>query len=286
MKRLRGIPSVVASVGIVAAVACADPRGLFAQDAPPAKAAEPASTQELAKKLVNPLTDVVSIPLQFNWLNNVGPDQELRTVIYIQPVVPVSVSEHWNMIGRWVTPYVSQPTAFGGSSGIGDVMAQAFFSPKTQGTFSWGVGPMLNLPTTTDPTLGLGKWSAGPAVAVMKQNGSMTYGMLVNNLWSFASTGKAERRDVNMGYFQPVIAHTSKSGVTMVLNTETIVDWKAADRSDRWSVPVNVAVSKLTRFGVMPMSVQIGAGYYVVKPANSPSWQMRTTFTLLMPRKP
>jgi hypothetical protein len=272
-------------MGIVAVVACATPQWALAQDAPLNLEAEPANSQELAKKLVNPLTDMVSIPFQFNWINNVGPEKELRTVIYLQPVVPISISKDWNLIGRWVTPYVSQPSAFGGSSGIGDVMAQAFFSPKTSGTFSWGVGPMFNLPTTTDPMLGLGKWSAGPAVAVMKQKGGMTYGMLWNNIWSFAKTGSTERPDVNMGYFQPVIAHTSRSGVTVVLNTETIADWAAADPDNRWSIPINVAISKITRFGLYPMSVQIGGGYYVAKPTYGPSWQLRTTFTLLMPRK-
>jgi hypothetical protein len=34
-----------------------------------------------------------------------------------------------------------------------------------------------------------------------------------------------------------------------------------------------------------PVSVQIGGGYYVKTPTYGPSWQLRTTFTLLMPRK-
>jgi hypothetical protein len=281
---LRPVVSTIATVGLVTLITCAAPRVALAQTTPPGPPVETGSTQELAKKLVNPLTDLVSIPFQFNWLNNVGPEKELRTVMYIQPVVPMSISERWNVIGRWVTPYISQPSAFGGSSGLGDVMAQAFFSPKSKSTFSWGVGPMFNLPITTDPALGLGKWAAGPAVAVMKQNGGMTYGMLVNNIWSFASTGKTVRPDVNMGYFQPTIAHTSHGGVTVVLNTETVADWNAANKDDRWSVPVNMAVSKLTKFGSMPMSMQVGGGYYIVKPSYGPSWQLRTTFTLLMPR--
>jgi hypothetical protein len=239
--------------------------------------------QELAKKVVNPLTDVVSVPLQFNWLNDVGPDQELRSLIYFQPVVPMSLNDRWNLIGRWMMPYLSQPSAYGGSSGLGDIMAQAFFSPKTTGTFIWGVGPMFNLPTTTNPTLGYGKWAAGPAVAVVKLKGAMTYGMLANNIWSFASATK-DRADVNLGYFQPVIAHTSRNGVTILISTEAIADWNAEDPDDRWSIPINLMVSKLTRFGATPMSIQVGGGYYVAKPSHGADWQLRTTFTLLFPR--
>jgi hypothetical protein len=43
-------------------------------------------------------------------------------------------------------------------------------------------------------------------------------------------------------------------------------------------------VSKLTRFGATPMSIQVGGGYYVAKPSHGADWQLRTTFTLLFPR--
>jgi hypothetical protein len=285
MKRSRVLPSTVAWVAIVTALATFDQRSAFAQEAAPPNTDQEANAQELAKKLVNPLTDLVSVPLQFNWINGVGPEKETRSLVYLQPVVPMSLSEDWNLIGRWVMPYLSQPRAFGGSSGLGDIIGQVFFSPKTSGTFTWGAGPMLYMPTTTDPTLGYGKWSGGPVVALMRQKGGMTYGMLWNNIWSFAGTGDIERPDVNMGYFQPVIAHTSRNGVTVTLSTEAIADWNAADDADRWSVPVNLLVSKLTRFANTPMSVQVGGGYYVAKPTHGPDWQLRTTFTLLFPRQ-
>jgi hypothetical protein len=285
MKRSRVIRSTVAWLAIVTALTTFDQRSAFAQNAGPPDSDQEANAQELAKKLVNPLTDLVSVPLQFNWINGIGPEKESRSLIYFQPVVPMSLSEDWNLIGRWVMPYLSQPTTFGGSSGLGDIIGQAFFSPKTSGTFTWGVGPMLYMPTTTDPTLGYGKWSGGPVVALMRQKGGMTYGMLWNNIWSFAGTGDIERPDVNMGYFQPVVAVTSRSGVTVTFSTEAIADWNAADNRDRWSVPVNLLVSKLTRFANTPMSVQVGAGYYVAKPTHGPDWQLRTTFTLLFPRR-
>ena len=280
MTPIRIVRSIILPLGL-AAVLITGARGAAAQGVAPEGAP---SQQELGKKLANPLTDMVSVPIQFNWLNDVGPIEELRTVTYIQPVVPMSITDRWNLIGRWVMPYVSNPESFGGSTGMGDIMAQAFFSPKSANGFTWGVGPMFNLPTTTDPGLGLGKWAAGPAVAAMYQKGGMTYGGLANNIWSFAGTSATPRADVNMGYFQPVIAHTSRNGITLLFSTEAVADWNAPDPDDRWSVPMNLLVSKITRFGMIPMSVQFGGGYYVVKPSYGPSWQMRTTFTLIMPR--
>jgi hypothetical protein len=117
----------------------------------------------------------------------------------------------------------------------------------------------------------------------MRQKGGMTFGLLANNIWSFAGTGDIDRPDVNLGYFQPVVAYTTRNGMTLSLSTEALADWNADD-ADRWAVPVTVAVSKLTRFATSPMSVQVGGGYYVAKPAHGPDWQLRTTFTLLFPR--
>jgi hypothetical protein len=284
MNRSRFITSALSPLLTIALITAVDSRAALAQPAQ-ADSPEPATSRDLAKKLVNPLTDMVSVPLQFNWMNNVGPEKEMRNVVYFQPVVPMSISESWNLVGRWMMPYISQPATYGGSSGLGDVMAQAFFAPKLKGTFSWGVGPMLTLPISSNRTLGYGQWAAGPTGAVMKQSGGMTYGLLMNNIWSFAKTGTADRPGINMGYIQPVIAHTSRSGVTVMLSTETIVDWKAANKDDRWSVPITTAVSKIVKFGMYPMSVQLGGGYYVVRPENGPNWQLRTTFTLLMPKR-
>ena len=131
--------------------------------APPAAAAP--SAADLAKKLANPISDLVSIPFQFNWDEGVGPTDGLRFMMYAQPVVPMSVSDKWNLVGRFVLPLVFS----------------AFLSPK-QGKLIWGVGPVFGLPTTTNPSIGTGKWSLGPTAVVLKQQGPWTVGALANQL--------------------------------------------------------------------------------------------------------
>lgn len=253
-----------------------------------AQAAAPASgenAQELAKKLSNPISDLVSVPFQFNWEEGYGPDEALRTVLNIQPVLPMQISPKWNMIARWILPYISQPEYLGASAGLSDVTFSAFFSPTGASSLVWGVGPVLGLPMTSDPTLGGGKWTAGPTFVVLKLSGPWVAGMLANQLWSYAGISNVERADVNQGFFQPFIGHTWESGVTFTLMSESIANWKAANSSDVWTVPINALVSKITKLGPFPFSVQGGLGVYVVSPEGGPNWKLRTAFVVLLPRK-
>lgn len=120
----------------------------------------------LAKQLSNPIASLVSVPMQFNYATGVGVDDEgERFFINVQSVIPISIGDDWNMISRTVLPVVSQDDIFPGAGnqfGLGDTVQSLFFSPKalTAGGWTWGVGPVLLLPTATDELLGSEKWGA------------------------------------------------------------------------------------------------------------------------------
>lgn len=267
--------------GIVAVLALSSPARGEAPDS--SKAGEEA---RVAKQLSNPVADLASIPFQFNWENGVGPDDDLRFVLNVQPVVPFRLSGNWTLVGRFIVPYVQQPAGLGPgpttAAGTGDIVASAFFSPKTPGLI-WGIGPVLGLPTTTDPLLGSGKWSIGPTAVALKQRGPWTIGALVNHLWSISSTGDPYRADVSQTLLQPFLAYATTKAVTFSLNTESTYDWEA-EGGERWTVPINVSVSKVARLGPFPFSVGAGAGFYAASPDGGPDWRLRMTQTLILPR--
>ncbi|HET9252818.1 MAG TPA: transporter [Candidatus Eisenbacteria bacterium] len=241
--------------------------------------------QSLAKKLANPVSDMVSIPFQFNWENGVGPDDGLKNVLNIQPVVPISLSPTLNLIARWILPYVAQPASLGASSGFSDVTFSAFLSPAGGASLTWGIGPVFGLPMTSDSTLGSGRWSAGPTGVVLRIQGPWVYGILANQLWSFAQTSNVDRADVNQTFLQPFVGYCTPGGVTYTLMSESAANWEADD-DDTWTVPINFLVSKITKFGPLPFSVQGGAGIYVVAPDGGPEWRVRMNFAVILPRKP
>ncbi len=119
----------VVAAGAALVLLAALPAG--AQQAPaPAPAAD--SAAELAKKLANPIANLISVPFQSNWDVGIGGDNGSKMVLNVQPVVPLTLSEDWNLITRWIVPVVSQFDVSGAStseSGLGDAVVHCVPQP-------------------------------------------------------------------------------------------------------------------------------------------------------------
>jgi hypothetical protein len=243
------------------------------------------SATDLAQQLTNPVAALVSVPLQLNHDRDIGAARGGdRWVLNVQPVVPISLNQDWNLISRTIVPLVTQDEIFTGAgrqSGLGDIVQSAFFSPKapTAGGWIWGAGPVLLLPTGTDDLLSARKWGAGPTAVVLKQQSGWTYGALANHIWSFG--GDSARPDVNATFLQPFLAYTTPDAWTYAVNTESTYDW---DRK-QWAVPINLIASRVTKIGGQLVSVGGGLRYWVDGPDGAPhGWGLRLTVTLLFPR--
>ena len=269
----RGAIVTMAFLALLASAARAQPQDAQAQNA------------DLAKQLSNPISSLVSVPFQFNWEQNVGTSDGTRFVLNVQPVIPFSMNQDWNLIVRLIAPFVSQPALVEGESpagGISDITASFFISPPAKSTrLIWGAGPVIVLPSTSEPTLGTGKWSAGPTIVVLKQTGPWTVGALWNQVWSFS--GDSTRSDVNQMFLQPFLAYQATRTITLTLQSETTANWNA-ENGDRWTVPINFLVSKLSSFGPFPASYQMGFGGFPAHPTIGPSWKIRGAIVLLLPR--
>src|SRR5262245_16203977 len=176
-----------------------------------------ASAEELAKQLSNPIADLVSIPFQFNWQEGYGYKNDLQFILNVQPVVPFHISKDWNMIARFIVPYISQPEiapGVGPVTGLGTITYSTFFSPANSQGFTWGVGPVFGLPMTSNSLLGGGQWLAGPTAVGLYQTGPWTMGALVNQQFSIGDTGDDHLPTFSQAFIQPFFAYTNKHAVT------------------------------------------------------------------------
>jgi hypothetical protein len=240
-------------------------------------------TEALAKAAQNPVANMISVPFQNNFNFNVGPNNATQYILNIQPVIPVSLNENWNLITRTIMPIINQPSPAPGipsASGLGDINPTFFLSPAKSGKLIYGFGPTFTLPTATDSMLGSGLWSAGPAAVVLTMQGKWVIGTLANHQWSFAGWGD---HYVSASLAQPFVNYNLPHGWYLVSAPIITANW-AADADNVWTVPVGGGFGKIQRIGKLPMNFQLQAFYNAVTPDYGPDWQLRFQVQFMFPK--
>ena len=170
---------------------------------------------EVAKLAQNPVGNLISVPFQNNTNLNFGPEKGTKNILNIQPVIPISISNDWNVITRTILPVISMPSLSPGddrTNGIGDVQFTAFLSPANPGLGIWGVGPIIQLPTNSNAELGNKNWGFGPSFVVLhlEKGSPWVYGVLMNNVWS--ASGNKQGGSYSNGLVQPFVNYNFPDG--------------------------------------------------------------------------
>jgi hypothetical protein len=261
--------------------------GVFAQTATPGTSAPPdnaapESNTEIAKKLQNPVADLISVPLQSNTNFGFGPENGTQEVLNIQPVVPFHVSDDWNVITRTIFPLTWNPalTPEGDSSfGLGNTVASQFLSPAHPGKWIWGVGPVEVLPAT-NTSVGSNLWGAGLSAVALRMDGPWVYGAVINNIWSFGGEGGPGGNRYDLMTLQPFINYNFGDGWYATTSPIITSNWEA-DQGDRLTLPVGGGFGKVFRLGKLPINVQLQGFYNAVRPDNGADWQLRSQLTFI-----
>ena len=244
------------------------------------------SAEELAKLAQNPVGNLISVPFQNNTNLNFGPQKGTQNVLNIQPVIPVSVSDEWNIITRTIVPVISMPSLYPGddrTNGIGDTVFTAFLSPAKPGSLIWGAGPVVQLPTNSNSDLGNRNWGLGPSIVVLHldKGDPWVYGVLANNIWSLSSNHQGG--SYNNGLIQPFVNYNFDSGFYLVSAPILTVNWKA-DSGQQWTVPLGGGVGKIFHFGKLPVNTSVQAYYNVAKPDDGANWTIRAQVQFMFPK--
>jgi hypothetical protein len=120
------------------------------------------TVEELAKLAQNPVGNLISLPFQNNTNFDVGPRDGTQNILNIQPVLPITLNDDWNLITRTIMPLIWQPGAYPGQDtrfGLGDIQLSAFLSPgkPSDSGLIWGAGAIVQMPTDTNE-LGNKNW--------------------------------------------------------------------------------------------------------------------------------
>ena len=249
------------------------------------------SIDDVAKQLNNPVADLWAFNFQFNryYLQGEATDRTReQDLLNFQPVLPIHLTQDWNLITRPLIPFVFNTPDFepgkgwDETSGLGDVGVVSLLSPaKLTDGLIWGAGPTFIFPTATNDALGQGKYQAGPAAVGLYMGKDWVFGTLAQQWWSFAGDGDRESTSqANIQYFiQYLFGDHWQIGMT----PNILIDWKE-DQKNRFTVPVGLGIGKLVMIGPLPVKFTAEVDYMVVHPDDfGQHWGIRFQITPVLP---
>jgi hypothetical protein len=259
---------------------------------PPEGDAEDMSLEEISRMLDNPLGNLWIIFMENDlgrYRGKPARNSEWVNTGLIQPVLPVPLTDDWNLVTRPIIPIVTAPRFnvsardFGDCPGncgsgippfsvgsdrttaLGDIVVWSMLSPNEPpelpdgSKMVWGAGPSFRFPTATEDKFGSERWSAGPSGILLRQppkDGHWTLGLFGQHHWSFAgSSGRDSVSHTQLQYIWwyklPVEGEWSVGAFPMI-----DINWKA-DGGNKYNVPIGLGFS--TTFFVGPMPLRVGA---------------------------
>ncbi len=231
----------------------------------------------LAAKSQNPVSDLVSVPLQSNWDYGIGREDRTRYVGNLQPVVPVKLNEDWNLISRVIVPFVNTPVGPDlREHGIGDIIGQFFFSPSKPSPFIWGIGPLVIFPSASEPFLGQQQWGAGVTGVALVSEGPIVAGALMYQAWTEGGQ--------NAPFFlQPFFNYNLPEGWFLSASGEASANWELPQEA-RWTFPLGAGFGRVFPIFGQPVNLNVRFAPYVEKPPGGPDWQFRFNAIFLFPK--
>jgi hypothetical protein len=251
----------------------------------PQEAAPADDASALAEKLQNPIADLISVPFQNNTNFNVGPHAGAQDILNIQPVIPLHLNDDWSVITRTILPLIWSPSFQPAASlppfGAGPTTFSAFLSPaSTLDGWTWGFGPIIQLPTISNQNLGSNVWGAGPAVVAVRTAHPWVYGLLVNNVFSLGGTGGPVGTKYSVMTINPFLNYNFGSGWFVGTSPITTANWDAG--GEKWTLPVGGQFGRLIKIAdKLPVNLLVGAYYNALRPTGVGTWELRTQVTFI-----
>ena len=243
---------------------------------------EDTESAALAKATQNPLAAMYSLPFQNNTTYGIGSEKKAQNVLNIQPVIPISLGENINLINRIIIPVITQPYGSDGISsttGLADISYTAWLSPSKASKIIWGVGPVFQIPTGSEPNeFGSHEFGVGPSVVALTMIDKWVAGIVVNNVWTFGDV------EENKFLFQYFVNYNLPDAWYIVSAPIMTANWNATS-DERWIVPFGGGIGKVFKIGKLPVNFNAQVYYNAVKPDGFGDVQTRFQLQFLFPKK-
>jgi len=240
-----------------------------------ARAGDATTVEEVAAELANPLAPVTTLAANVRAEMGNGPEDDTNYQLRLQPSFFKPFADKSPLQVRTILPrrFNSWPTS---DNGLGDISIVPYYVPDITSATFVGYGGALLLPTATEDALGTGKWAAGPAAIVAKTGKPITWGGLVQHVWSFA--GDADRADLSVTTVQPFFTYLLPDGWAASITSETTYNWEAS-AGNEWTLPLTLGISKVVQFRDEFMNLGVAYVNYLERPDFTTQSEIRLSAT-------
>ena len=101
----------------------------------------------------------------------------------------------------------------------------------------WGVGPVVQIPTISNKSLGSNVWGGGPTGVLVYMKGPWVAGVLANNVWSFGGTPGLGGTRYNTFLTQPFVELQFRRGMVCRQPPIITANWLTSG-NNAWTLPV------------------------------------------------
>ena len=214
-----------------------------------AQTSEEAEKAALAKATQNPVAAMYSLPFQNNTTFGNAPFNRPQNILNIQPVIPIKLTKDINLINRVILPIITQPSPIldESSTGTGDINYSAWLSPAKAGKIIYGIGPAIQIPTSSNSSFGSGEFGIGPSLVALTMIDKWVAGIVTNNIWTFGDVSE------NKFLFQYFVNYNLPKAWYLVSGPIITANWNATN-GQTWTVPFGGGFGKIFKIGKRPVN--------------------------------
>jgi hypothetical protein len=228
----------------------------------------------------NPLTPKITINFQDYFIPSFKdtPGNPHANQFLLRGLIPSDMGGMPQLL-RFTLPIATSPDVpTGYITGLGDLTLMDIFILPKQGDVTFGLGPLLVLPTATDSSLGSGKWQIGAVgIGVAPQDWGLLAG-LVTYQTSFA--GADSREDMDLFTLQPIVNVNLTDGWYLRSSATWNFDLQSGDAY----IPVGLGVGKVFKLDKgVTMNAFIEPQYTVWNEGSARRWQIFTGLNFQFP---
>ena len=178
-------------------------------------------------------------------------------------------------------PHPIGPGRFRQTTAFGDIADVEMLSPAHSDPWLLALGPTAIFPSATSMFTGQGKYQIGPAGVVGLLTRDYIIGVFPQQWWSVSGGRRPPASQLNL---QPFASVFFGEGWSIGYSGNILANWHA-DSDQQWTVPVGLAISKVVKFGPLPVRIALAGQYMPVHPSEfGQEWNVQAVVSPVIPK--